>query len=85
LDFLALTDHTQMISAEALPQIPGLTLIPGVEWTHYQGHTSFLGVDRPYAMPFAANTWEEIRVRFDSARSRGAHNGRPSLRGGLQI
>jgi hypothetical protein len=72
LDFLAITDHNQMISKEALPQVPGLTLIPGVEWTHYQGHANFLGVDRPYDVPFAANTQEEIASRFDSARQRGA-------------
>jgi hypothetical protein len=72
LDFMALTDHNQMVSAEALPQIPGLTLIPGIEWTHYQGHANFLGVDKPYDPPFMANSPEEIRARFDSARERGA-------------
>jgi len=72
LDFLAITDHNQMVSAGALPQAPGLTLIPGVEWTHYRGHASFLGVDRPYDAPFAANTPEEIHARFASARERGA-------------
>jgi len=72
MDFLAITDHNQMVSAEALPQMPGFTLIPGVEWTHYQGHANFLGVDRPYDEPFAANTPEEVQARFNSARSRGA-------------
>jgi hypothetical protein len=72
LDYLAITDHNQPISKDSLPQIPGLTLIPGVEWTHYQGHANFLGVDRPYDGSFAANTPEEIRSRFDSAHQRGA-------------
>jgi hypothetical protein len=72
LDFLAVTDHNQMVSRDALPQIPGFTLIPGVEWTHYQGHANFLGVDRPYDAPFATHTLEEARARFDSARQRGA-------------
>ncbi|MDD5368873.1 MAG: CehA/McbA family metallohydrolase [Anaerolineaceae bacterium] len=72
LDFLAITDHNQMVSADSLPQAPGLTLIPGVEWTHYQGHANFLGVDRPYDAPFFANTLEEIGARFRSARERGA-------------
>ena len=72
LDFLAITDHNQMVTAAALPRVPGLTLIPGVEWTHYQGHANFLGVDRPYDAPFAANTLEEVRLRFESARQRGA-------------
>ena len=52
LDFLAITDHNQMVTADALPHMPGLTLIPGVEWTHYQGHANFLGVDQPYDEPF---------------------------------
>lgn len=72
LDFLAITDHNQMISAAELPRIPGLTLIPGVEWTHYQGHANFLGIDRPYDAPFFTNTPEEARQRFESARARGA-------------
>lgn len=72
LQFLAITDHNQPVSREALPQVPGVTLIPGVEWTHYRGHANFLGVDRPYDGPFAANTEDEIRRRFQSARERGA-------------
>jgi hypothetical protein len=72
LDFLAITDHNQMISAEALPWLPGFTLIPGIEWTHYQGHANFLGVDRPYDEPFLANTPDEVQARFTSARARGA-------------
>lgn len=72
LDFLAITDHNQLISRAELPVIPGLTLIPGVEWTHYRGHASFLGSDKPYDTPFAANTPEEIRARFESAHQRGA-------------
>ncbi|NMC02632.1 MAG: CehA/McbA family metallohydrolase [Chloroflexi bacterium] len=72
LDFLALTDHNQMARAEALPSIPGMTLIPGVEWTHYRGHATFTGVDQPYDGPFAANTPEEVAARFAAARTRGA-------------
>jgi hypothetical protein len=72
LDFLAVTDHNQMISGAALPEVPGITLIPGVEWTHYQGHANFLGIDQPYDGSFMANTPEEIASRFESARARGA-------------
>lgn len=72
LDFLAITDHNQMVSAEAMPQVPGITLIPGVEWTHYQGHANFLGVDKPYDEPFFANNLEEVQARFNSAHMRGA-------------
>ncbi|MBN2503488.1 MAG: CehA/McbA family metallohydrolase [Anaerolineales bacterium] len=72
LDFLAITDHNQMVSAEALPQIEGITLIPGLEWTHFKGHANFLGVDKPYAEPFFANDFEEIQARFRTAHERGA-------------
>lgn len=72
LDFLAITDHNQMISALELPTIPGITLIPGVEWTHYLGHANFLGVDQPYDSPFHANELGQIQQRFASARERGA-------------
>ena len=72
LDFLAITDHNQPVSTDSLPRIPGLTLIPGLEWTHYQGHANFLGVDQPYDAPFAANSFEEARELFLLARDRGA-------------
>ena len=72
LDFVAVTDHNQMVSKDALPRLAGVTMIPGVEWTHYQGHANFLGVDRAYDEPFATNTAEEARARFELARVRGA-------------
>ena len=76
LDFLAITDHNQMASAISFPQIPGLTLIPGVEWTHYQGHANFLGVDQPYDAPFATNSSEEAQNRFELSKRtwRADHN-----------
>ena len=72
LDFLAITDHNQMVPAESLPQLPGLTLIPGIEWTHFRGHANFLGLDKPYDEPFFANTLEEVQARFKAAHARGA-------------
>ena len=72
LDFVAVTDHNQFASRETLPQLEGVTMISGVEWTHYRGHASFLGVDQPYDGIFAANTIEEVRARFVSAQQRGA-------------
>lgn len=72
LDFLAITDHNQMVSRDALPHLPGLTLIPGIEWTHFQGHANFLGVDKPYDEPFIANSLTEVQARFNAARERGA-------------
>jgi hypothetical protein len=72
LDYLAVTDHNQMISSDTLRQYPGITLISGIEWTHYQGHANFLGVDCPYDEPFLANGFEEVLRRFNTARTRGA-------------
>lgn len=72
LDFVAVTDHNQQVSTERLPRIPGVTMIPGVEWTHFQGHANFIGLDCPYDQPFFANNLEEVRSRFESAWQRGA-------------
>lgn len=72
LDFVAITDHNQMISADALPRLDGVTLIPGVEWTHYQGHANFLGVDQPFDGCFATNSAEETQSIFQTAHQRGA-------------
>jgi hypothetical protein len=72
LDYLAITDHNQMVSTHTLQQHSGITLIPGIEWTHYQGHANFLGLDTPYDEPFMANSINEVQARFASARSRGA-------------
>ena len=72
LDYLAITDHNQMFSSGALLEQPPLTLISGIEWTHYQGHANFLGVDKPYDEPFFTNSFAEVKGRFATARSRGA-------------
>lgn len=72
LDFLAVTDHNKMVSTDSFPNLDGFTLIPGIEWTHYQGHANFLGVDVPYDEPFNTNNLGEVQARFNSARARGA-------------
>ncbi len=72
LDFIAVTDHNQLVGASSLPQIPGLTIIQGVEWTHYLGHANFLGVDEPYDGAFISNTAAEVTERFKQAHSREA-------------
>ena len=72
LDFIAITDHNQFAISAALPSIPGLTIIPGVEWTHYEGHANLLGVDTPYDEPFPTSSPDETLARFTSARQRGA-------------
>ncbi|MEA4812604.1 MAG: CehA/McbA family metallohydrolase [Anaerolineaceae bacterium] len=72
LDFIAITDHNQFIRAASLPQLPGFTAIPGVEWTHYRGHSNFLGLEEPYDAPFFCNDADEAIRRFRSAHERGA-------------
>lgn len=72
LDFVVVTDHNQFVSADALPREQGVTMIPGVEWTHFRGHANFIGAEQPYDEPFFTNTEEEARARFESARRRGA-------------
>ncbi len=72
LDFIAITDHNQMVSADELPKVRSFSVIPGMEYTHFQGHSNFLGVDKPYDVPFIANTFDEVSARFHSANERGA-------------
>ncbi len=72
LDFLAITDHNQMVSSDVLTRIPDVTMIPGVEWTHYRGHANFLGVDHPYDVPFFTNDDEAMQEIFTTAHERGA-------------
>lgn len=72
LDFIAITDHNQMVSTDELPKIRGFSVIQGVEYTHFLGHSNFLGVDKPYDVPFVANTFDEVNARFHSAREHGA-------------
>ncbi|HWQ46064.1 MAG TPA: CehA/McbA family metallohydrolase [Longilinea sp.] len=72
LDFVAITDHNQTISPDSLPYVEGVTLIPGIEWTHFKGHSNFLGVAKPYDGSFMANTPDEVKAHFTSAHERGA-------------
>jgi hypothetical protein len=72
LDFIAVTDHNQMVSRDAMPAIEGLTMIPGVEWSHYQGHANFLGMDQPFDQPYCTASLAETREIFDTAQARGA-------------
>lgn len=72
LDFIAVTDHNQPVRRASFPQVEGLTIIPGQEWTHYQGHSNFLGVEQPYQGSFIANSLEEAQAIFRQARQSGA-------------
>ena len=71
LDFLAVTNHNNYSENFSLPKVPGLTLIPGTEWTHYRGHMNFLGIEQPFTGSFVANSLEEMRAITRQARERG--------------
>ena len=73
LDFVAITDHNQTVGRDELAAVgeSGVTLIPGVEWTHYAGHANFLGAERDFEIGFAVNAEDEIRARFRAARDAG--------------
>jgi len=72
LDFVAVTDHNQLVSKGELPRLPGVTMIPGVEWTHFKGHANFIGVDQPYEGSFFTNDPAVVQEKFLSARQRGS-------------
>ena len=71
LDFLSVTNHNNYAENLHLPKVPGLTLIPGVEWTHYKGHINFFGAPVPFA-GFIANSEEEMHRVLDTARAAGS-------------
>lgn len=72
LDFIAITDHNTFYHNKRLPVIEGLTIIPGVEYTHYQGHMNIWGVKLPYNNNFAVNSFEEFLEIHNTAKSKGA-------------
>lgn len=72
LDFIAITDHNQPVKRASFPQVEGLTIIPGQEWTHYKGHSNFLGLEQPYQRSFIANSLAEVQEIFREAHQNGA-------------
>ena len=71
LDFLAVANHNNYNENFHLPLVPGMTLIPAVEWTHYKGHMNFYGVAAPFDH-FIANTCEEMKALVRGAKEKGA-------------
>lgn len=55
-----------------MPKVQGITLIPGVEWTHYRGHMNFWGIKKPFNGSFIANNLEEMKKIVGEARANGA-------------
>ncbi len=72
LDYVFLTDHNNYAQNLLPPQAKDLTVLPGMEWTHYRGHCGMLGVRRPLRSPFCANTREQVLQKLREARAAGA-------------
>lgn len=72
LDFIFVTDHNNYSHNFNLRSSEKLTVLPGVEWTHFKGHMNMLGVERPFCGKYYANSLEEVRKLLDEARSNGA-------------
>jgi len=71
LDFIAAANHNNTAENLHLPVVPGLTLLPAVEWTHYRGHMNFFGVAEPFENSFIANSEEEMHSLVADAKTKG--------------
>lgn len=72
LDFIISTDHNNFAHNKNLPDMPNLTIIPGVELTHYNGHVNIWGKETPYSGSFAVNSFEDFKSLIEQARKNGA-------------
>ncbi len=72
LDFIGLANHNNFAENLHLPHIDGLTFVPAVEWTHYNGHMNFFGVKAPFENSFIANNKEEMHEIISHAKGLGA-------------
>ena len=48
MDYIFISDHNNYAHNLNLPALTDITILPGTEWTHYQGHAGLLGVPRPF-------------------------------------
>ncbi len=72
LDFIGLANHNNFAENLHLPHIDGVTFVPAVEWTHYNGHMNFFGVAAPFENSFIANSKDEMNEIIAHAKSLGA-------------
>lgn len=71
LDFIFLTDHNNIVQNDEIRSSDALVVMPGMEWTHYEGHANFLGVRRPISR-FMSNDKHTTVEILNSARNNGA-------------
>lgn len=72
LDFIGLANHNNFAENLHLPHFDGLTFVPAVEWTHYNGHMNFFGISAPFENSFIANDKDEMQGIISHAKSLGA-------------
>ncbi|UUX33360.1 CehA/McbA family metallohydrolase [Fundicoccus culcitae] len=72
LDFIMMTDHNNYHPEAGFVSDEYLTVIPGVEWTQYNGHGNFLNVEGPLAPSFVTTTEEELRAMIQKGKDAGA-------------
>ncbi len=72
LDYIFITDHNNYFQDFQESDEEGITVLPGMEWTHYKGHAGLLGVKNPFGSAFCVNTLKEAREKLVEAQSNGA-------------
>ncbi len=72
LDFIFVTDHNNYAHNFQSVDVEGITVIPGMEWTHYKGHAGLLGVKKPFESAFCVNSLSEAQEKLKEAKKNGA-------------
>ncbi len=72
LDYIFITDHNNYAQNYQIKAREDITVMPGVEWTHYNGHINFLGVKKAYEGSFYTNTLEGMQQKITEAKKNNA-------------
>lgn len=74
LDFIALTDHNNTEQNKEIGNPEGITVLPAMEYTNYQGHANFFFSDTHTQLATSplSNTTEEMLQFFTEGRTSGA-------------
>jgi hypothetical protein len=72
LDYIILTDHNNYSQNDEIPAVSGITVIPGMEWTNYRGHSGFWGIRKAIENPFSVKNDDDMADLLRSARENGA-------------
>lgn len=72
LDFFFVTDHNNHAQNSTIGHYEGITVLPGTEWTHYNGHSTMLGLPRAFTLRYATTNLDETKTLMQQARDRGA-------------